>query len=78
MLPALAAIERRSLGVVRASAAGEAAHAAAKPINFKAYERPQLPASRAPPPPLAGAGAYGPSPGGLFFPAASSASDQLT
>lgn len=51
---ASAAEDRQSLGVVRASTHGE--HAAmAKPINFKAYERPTLPASR-PPAPLMAAG----------------------
>ena len=40
------ASERRSLGVVRSSHHEEAGHAA-KPINFKAYERPTLPAARA-------------------------------
>lgn len=58
-----AAEDRRSLGVVRASAHEDHA-AAAKPINFKAYERPTLPAARqspaalaAGPPPVLASGA---------------------
>ena len=47
-----AAEDRRSLGLVRASA-DDGHAAAAKPIKFQAYERPTLPAARQQPPALA-------------------------
>ena len=54
MRAAAAESERRQLGAVRGS--HHSSSAPAKPINFKAYERPQLPSARAQqPPPLVGA-----------------------